>query len=77
MFSLSAEQERIFTEWKRPDQYLDAGRDLEQIMVAASEIDLAQDLATDCSVVASLCAAIRHFGPKKSSVSRDSPDFGL
>jgi len=68
IFSLSAEQKEIFTEWKRPEQYLDARRDLEQIMVATSEIDLAQDLATDCSVVASLCAAIRHFTPKKASL---------
>lgn len=38
-------------------------------MVAKAEMDLAQDLATDCSVVASLCAAARHFGPTKGSVS--------
>lgn len=38
-------------------------------MAAKAEMDLAQDLATDCSVVASLCAAARHFGPPKASVS--------
>ena len=37
-------------------------------MTAAAEIDLAQDLATDCSVVASLCAAVRHFRPTEGSV---------
>ncbi|KAK4210963.1 calpain-like protease [Rhypophila decipiens] len=60
-FSLSAEQESIFSGWRRPEQ-------TENIMTATSEIDLAQDLATDCSVVASLCAAIRHFGPSKASL---------
>jgi hypothetical protein len=39
-------------------------------MVAQAETDLAQDLATDCSVVASLCAASCHFAPTKDSVSK-------
>jgi hypothetical protein len=44
---------------------------LEQLMVAQAETDLAQDLATDCSVVASLCAASCHFAPTtKDSVSK-------
>lgn len=70
VFSLSAEQESIFSGWRRPEQTFDGQEGPESnIMTATSEIDLAQDLATDCSVVASLCAAIRHFGPRKASVS--------
>jgi hypothetical protein len=38
-------------------------------MTTQAEMDPAQDLATDCSVVASLCAAARHLGPTKDSVS--------
>lgn len=38
-------------------------------MTEMGEMDLAQDLATDCSVVASLCAAARHLGPTRDSVS--------
>ena len=70
-FSLSAEQQTIFAGWQRPSEMLSAGEagdDPESTAVEATEIDLAQDLATDCSVVASLCAAVRHLGPSKSSV---------
>ncbi|KAK3322281.1 hypothetical protein B0H66DRAFT_601746 [Apodospora peruviana] len=67
-YSLSVEQQAIFTDWRRPAQKLDPGEDPAQLMTAATDIDLAQDLATDCSVVASLCAAIRHLGPKKGSL---------
>ena len=42
------------------------------LMTATESIDLGQDLATDCSVVASLCAAIRQFGPKTGSVRKDT-----
>ncbi|KAK3357323.1 hypothetical protein B0T25DRAFT_566622 [Lasiosphaeria hispida] len=73
-FSLSAEQQAIFAGWRRPADILPAAGngdprdDTAHIMAVAPEIDLAQDLATDCSVVASLCAAIRHLGPTKSSL---------
>ncbi|KAL2024463.1 hypothetical protein VTK56DRAFT_8274 [Thermocarpiscus australiensis] len=67
-YSLSAEQQAIFAGWRRPAE-LAPGVGPEQFMTAKSELDLAQDLATDCSVVASLCAAARHFGPMKGSVS--------
>ncbi|KAK1835070.1 hypothetical protein QBC39DRAFT_419504 [Podospora conica] len=70
-FSLSAEQQTIFAGWQRPAEMLpagEAGDDPESTAVEATEIDLAQDLATDCSVVASLCAAVRHLGPSRSSL---------
>lgn len=67
-FSLSAEQQTIFAGWQRPSEMLAPGDDSEATAVEATEIDLAQDLATDCSVVASLCAAVRHLGPSRSSV---------
>ncbi|GAB1320427.1 cysteine protease [Madurella fahalii] len=73
-FSLSAEQQAIFAGWKRPSELVprakdgDAERGREQFMAATAEPDLAQDLATDCSVVASLCAASRHLGPTKGSL---------
>ncbi|KAM7196007.1 calpain-like protease [Naviculisporaceae sp. PSN 640] len=67
-FSLSPEQESIFSDWRRPEQTIHGQGDPENIMTATSAIDLAQDLATDCSVVASICAAIRHFGPRKDSL---------
>lgn len=73
-FSLSAEQQAIFAGWRRPAE-LAAGKiaghegGSEQFMAAQGDMDLAQDLATDCSVVASLCAATRHFGPTEGLVS--------
>jgi calpain-7 len=37
-------------------------------MDAADEPDLVQDITPDCSVVASLCAALRHMGSQKTSL---------
>jgi calpain-7 len=58
---LSDSQKEIFAGWRRP---LDASDSGEQetvndasIMTAAHELDLVQDITTDCSVVASLCAS--------------------
>lgn len=74
-FSFSAEQEAIFAGWRRPSELEPRANDEsvngdpELLMVAKEEMDLAQDLATDCSVVASLCAAARHLGPTQHSVS--------
>lgn len=69
-FTLSPEQQDIFAGWKRPHEIFvhvpERGSDI--FMTAAESIDLGQDLATDCSVVASLCAAIRQFGPRTGSV---------
>ena len=73
-FSLSADQREIFAGWKRPVEIMPEVQDgnpelpLATFMSADGECDLAQDLATDCSVVASLAAAMRHLSPQKSSV---------
>ncbi|KAK3906650.1 hypothetical protein C8A05DRAFT_29506 [Staphylotrichum tortipilum] len=70
--SFSPEQQAIFAGWRRPAELmgLEGGdsRGLDELMAAQEEMDLAQDLATDCSVVASLCGAARHFGPTKDSL---------
>lgn len=75
-FSLSAEQRAIFAGWRRPAELVEGkegekGREgiLKQLMTAREEMDFAQDLTTDCSVVASLCGAARHFASAKGSVS--------
>jgi hypothetical protein len=78
-FTFSDEQQAIFAGWRRPvevaavagagDGRDQGGSGYGQLMTAEAQMDLAQDLATDCSVVASLCAAARHFGPTKDSVS--------
>lgn len=71
-FSFSSKQNEIFDGWKRPAElFNDSGPELyENIMVAKTDCDLVQDITTDCSVVASLCAVMRHLKPgKKDSVS--------
>jgi calpain-7 len=53
---LSDAQTEIFEKWKRP---LEEIRDQDNLLLSVSkDIDLVQDITTDCSVVASLCAAI-------------------
>ncbi|WPH04362.1 Hypothetical protein R9X50_00725200 [Acrodontium crateriforme] len=60
---LSDFQEEVFDDWKRPSEALpppawvngDSSRS-GPIMDVAGSVDLVQDAATDCSVVASLCA---------------------
>jgi calpain-7 len=63
---LSDAQREIFAGWRRPHEVsaaLSEGGDQvddidEASMVALNEIDLVQDITTDCSVVASLCTGI-------------------
>ncbi|KAI3395151.1 hypothetical protein diail_1703 [Diaporthe ilicicola] len=66
-FSFSKKQNEIFAGWKRPAEiFNDSGPELfENIMVAKTNSDLVQDITTDCSVVASLCAVMRHLNPNK------------
>ena len=74
-FSFSKKQSEIFDGWKRPAEiFSDSGPELfENIMVARTDCDLVQDITTDCSVVASLCAVMRHLKPeRKDSVSSRS-----
>jgi hypothetical protein len=62
--SLSIAQREMFKCWARPDEAFpppllvpDGGNDAELMMHAKHPVDLVQDAVTDCSVVASLCAA--------------------
>lgn len=50
---MSESQLDNFDEWRRPDENLSKSG---KSMVATANIDLVQDITTDCSVVASLCA---------------------
>ncbi|KAL1897658.1 cysteine protease [Sporothrix stenoceras] len=69
-YSMSSEQKEIFTGWKRPDELFaepatddkkagDTGSK-DRFMLAKDEPDLVQDITTDCSVVASLCAMTKY-----------------
>jgi len=50
---LSDVQEKLLDSWKRPREiYADA----KVVSDAGAELDLTQDVVTDCSVVASLCS---------------------
>ncbi|KAL4780456.1 hypothetical protein BJX76DRAFT_46612 [Aspergillus varians] len=58
---LSDLQRGIFAGWKRPHELLsglvdEAGMPLAPVMAVSGKMDLVQDVLTDCSVVASLCA---------------------
>lgn len=57
---LSPTQQEIFNGWKRPHELLTNVADDENndgpATRGSSKIDLIQDVTTDCSVVASLCA---------------------
>jgi hypothetical protein len=58
---LSFLQRDIFAGWKRPHELLEGhadetGAPLVPVMTIAGKTDLVQDVLTDCSVVASLCA---------------------
>ncbi|RKF81679.1 Calpain-like protease palB [Golovinomyces cichoracearum] len=56
--SLSEKQRSIFGGWKRPLEHEDVSHNDDLIMSSQNEIDLVQDVSTDCSVVASLCAVV-------------------
>ena len=56
---LSAAQREIFVGWRRPQETFARPPETqhdEYSMISTNEIDLVQDITTDCSVVASLCA---------------------
>ncbi|KAL2048458.1 hypothetical protein N7G274_000370 [Stereocaulon virgatum] len=58
-FRLSQTQIEIFDCWRRPGEVLDAPdtvQSLNPTMLADEKTDLVQDITSDCSVVASLCA---------------------
>ena len=61
---LSSSQMEVFDGWKRPEEIMlqpsigveDSNIGLGPTMVSHANVDLVQDITTDCSVVASLCA---------------------
>ena len=55
---LSDAQMEIFAGWKRPSEIFgsESGNTDGPVMTTNAVMDLVQDLTTDCSVVASLCA---------------------
>lgn len=57
---LSSSQKEIFAGWKRPRELLSekmtGNARSEPVMSVSGKVDLVQDMLTDCSVVASLCA---------------------
>ncbi|KAA8893689.1 hypothetical protein FN846DRAFT_977737 [Sphaerosporella brunnea] len=53
---LSESQKRMLDDWKRPHEIY---RDARIFPVNGEQLDLTQDVVTDCSVVASLCAGAR------------------
>ncbi|KAI2782904.1 cysteine proteinase [Daldinia loculata] len=74
-FSLSTRQEAVFSGWKRPLEILgretppnSAEQNNDFLMEAQHDYDLVQDITTDCSVVASLCASMRHLRPGPTSI---------
>ncbi|XXG96534.1 ADP/ATP carrier protein [Hypoxylon texense] len=75
VFSLSERQRTVFSGWKRPqeivgdgDQPSSKGQSAESSMEAQHDYDLVQDITTDCSVVASLSASMRHLRPGPTSI---------
>ncbi|KAF4891036.1 Calpain-like protease palB/cpr-8 [Colletotrichum fructicola] len=67
-FTMSARQEAILDGWKRPVEKAISGSLDDNFMGTKGECDLVQDITTDCSVVASLCAAMRILLGKKHSI---------
>ncbi|KAI0180878.1 cysteine proteinase [Hypoxylon sp. FL1284] len=69
-FSLSEHQRTVFSGWKRPLEIggRGGGDDKDSLMKAQHDYDLVQDITTDCSVVASLCASMRHLRPGPESI---------
>ncbi|KAI1824808.1 PALB protein [Xylaria intraflava] len=71
-FTLSPKQKAILAGWERP-AYITKTPGLgtgshSDVVDAAYDYDLVQDVTTDCSVVASLCASMKHLRPGPSSI---------
>ncbi|KAI3336781.1 PALB protein [Xylariaceae sp. AK1471] len=72
-FTLSPKQKAIFAGWKRPAELIKdmprpgVGSD-KSAVEATDDHDLVQDITTDCSVVASLCASMKHIRPGPTSI---------
>ncbi|TLD05131.1 uncharacterized protein PgNI_09910 [Pyricularia grisea] len=83
-FCLSPRQQDIFAGWKRPSEMFslptragdggnNAAHKLPSTLMqrATTENDLVQDITTDCSVVASLCAAMKHLSCREKPLLAD------
>lgn len=68
VFPLSEQQLTVFDGWKRPRE-LFPGENESNFMRMKQDCDLVQDLTTDCSVVASLCASMPHLVSGHMSLS--------
>lgn len=68
---LSDAQREIFAGWKRPHETSTEPPELleDLLMTSSDGIDLVQDITTDCSVVASLCAATARASKGHGTVS--------
>ena len=64
--SLSKQQTMVFDGWRRA--FSIAGHHHAPVMVTSESIDLVQDITTDCSIVASLCAASARIASDQSDV---------
>ena len=70
---LSSAQRQNFAGWRRPSESLNWSPGSQGCEIGSEDaIDLAQDIATDCSVVASLCAGIARVRKGHGKVSRQS-----
>ncbi|KAI1082235.1 PALB protein [Whalleya microplaca] len=74
-FSFSTRQTTVFAGWKRPLELMKQkpktrsdAHDERYLMEALHDHDLVQDITTDCSVVASLCASMKHLRPGRTSI---------
>ncbi|KAJ8129911.1 hypothetical protein O1611_g3717 [Lasiodiplodia mahajangana] len=72
-FTLSSKQKAVFAGWKRPAELTKGTPERndgsgKSGIETADDHDLVQDITTDCSVVASLCASMRHLRPGPTSI---------
>lgn len=78
--SFSDLQLDVFDSWKRPAELsitVQSSLDTNPHMMAERSIDLVQDVTTDCSVVASLCAASARVGRGKADVMFYHPQIAI
>ena len=64
--SLSKQQNMVFDGWRRA--FSIGGHHHAPVMIPSKSIDLVQDITTDCSIVASLCAASARIAFDQSDV---------
>lgn len=74
-YTFSPTQQELLAGWKRPlelmadeERRVDSEKLADNMMKANPDCDLVQDMVTDCSVVASLSAAMPHLRPKEQTL---------